>query len=342
MRFERASGILLHPTSLPGPYGIGDLGPGAHRWLEFLAACGCKYWQILPLGPTGYGDSPYQCFSAFAGNPYLISPDALAQDDLLSAQDLEDLPDFPASQVDFGAVIPWKLSLLDRAFAIFERSADPSSAPRIHSIPRKARRLAGRLCPVHGAQGGAWRRVLDILGAPLEGAPPGSAGAGAPGAGRAYPPPAISASLPSSANGKTCTPMPASWASRSSEISRSSSPTTAQMYGRNPDLFFLDKNGRPSVVAGVPPDYFSPTGQLWGNPLYRWRVHKARWLSWWLERIAGRPGNGRYHPLGPLPRLCGVLGSARQSQNRRERALGARPRAGISSRRCRTRWASCP
>ena len=108
-KFERSSGILLHPTSLPGTYGIGDLGTQAFRWVDFLAEAGCELWQILPLGPTGYGDSPYQCFSAFAGNPYLVSPDALLEEDLLQVDDLVDLPDFPTNRVDYGWVITWKL-----------------------------------------------------------------------------------------------------------------------------------------------------------------------------------------------------------------------------------------
>ena len=123
MKFDRASGILLHPTSLPGAYGIGDIGPDAHRWLDFLANSGCSLWQILPLGPTGYGDSPYQCFSAFAGNPYLISPDALLTDGLLFPDDLADFPAFPADRVDFGTLIPWKLALLDRAYQRFKEHA---------------------------------------------------------------------------------------------------------------------------------------------------------------------------------------------------------------------------
>ncbi|MDH5508449.1 MAG: 4-alpha-glucanotransferase, partial [Anaerolineae bacterium] len=119
MKFERSSGILLHPTSLSGPYGIGDLGPQAYRWVDFLSETGCKWWQLLPLGPTGYGDSPYQCFSAFAGNPYLISPAFLLQDGLIIAGDLDDLPAFPDDHVDFGEFIPWKTALLDRAFSRF-------------------------------------------------------------------------------------------------------------------------------------------------------------------------------------------------------------------------------
>jgi 4-alpha-glucanotransferase len=124
MEFERASGVLLHPTSLPGPYGIGDLGPSAFWFIDWLADSGCKIWQILPLGPTGYGDSPYQCFSAFAGNPYLISPDFLLRDDLLHPDDLVETPNFLDESVDYGRIIPWKLNLLERAFIHFR------SAPR--------------------------------------------------------------------------------------------------------------------------------------------------------------------------------------------------------------------
>jgi len=119
MKHKRSSGILLHPTSLPGAYGIGDIGPQAYAWIDFLAKAGCSLWQVLPLGPTGYGDSPYQCFSAFAGNPYLISPQALLDEDLVHPDDLVEAPIFPIEQVDFGALIPWKLSLLDRSYLRF-------------------------------------------------------------------------------------------------------------------------------------------------------------------------------------------------------------------------------
>src|SRR5262250_3095998 len=114
MRFPRCSGILLHPTSLPGRYGIGDLGNEAYRFVDFLVAAQQSLWQILPLGPTGYGDSPYQCLSAFAGNPLLISPDLLVTDGLLTPEEVRDVPSFPAEQVAFGAVIPCKHELLAR------------------------------------------------------------------------------------------------------------------------------------------------------------------------------------------------------------------------------------
>ncbi|NJC95389.1 MAG: hypothetical protein FIB03_03455 [Anaerolineae bacterium] len=124
MKFNRSGGILLHPTSLPGPYGIGDLGPQAYRFVDWLASTGCKLWQTLPLGPTGYGDSPYQCFSAFAGNPYLISFDGLIEDGLLMQDDFADMPDFDASRVDFGLLIPWKLEILQKAFSRFQSASD--------------------------------------------------------------------------------------------------------------------------------------------------------------------------------------------------------------------------
>ena len=119
MKFKRASGILLHPTSLLGPYGVGDLGPVAYRWLDWLAGTGCKLWQVLPLGPTGYGDSPYQCFSAFAGNPYLVSPELLLEEGLLTQDDLSDMPVWDDRKVDFGRLYLWKPALLEKAFQRF-------------------------------------------------------------------------------------------------------------------------------------------------------------------------------------------------------------------------------
>src|SRR5271166_5292214 len=122
MSFPRSCGILLHPTSLPGAYGIGELGPEAHRFADFLRDAGQHIWQVLPLGPTGYGDSPYQCFSAFAGNPLLISLEVLAERGYLDARDLNEKPELPADTVDFGAVIAWKVPLLRKAFQAFQRS----------------------------------------------------------------------------------------------------------------------------------------------------------------------------------------------------------------------------
>src|SRR5437764_9456821 len=120
MKFKRSSGILLHPTSLPGRFGIGDLGGEAYKFADWLAAAGQTYWQIMPLGPTGYGDSPYSSFSAFAGNTNLVSPEKLVEDGLLAEVDIEPAPDLPAERVDYGKVIKYKRALLEKAFQNFK------------------------------------------------------------------------------------------------------------------------------------------------------------------------------------------------------------------------------
>src|SRR3989304_2695676 len=134
LAFPRQSGLLLHPTSLPGRFGIGDLGEGAYRCADFLAGARQPLWQMLPLGPTGYGDSPYQCLSAFAGNPMLISLDALVRDHLLDAAALADVPSFAENIVDFAAVAAFKKPLLRRSFELFERRADSGSKDQFGSF----------------------------------------------------------------------------------------------------------------------------------------------------------------------------------------------------------------
>src|ERR671927_428290 len=124
MNFPRASGVLLHPTSLPGSFGIGDLGPEAYKFVDFLSEAGQSLWQVLPLGPTGYGDSPYQCFSAFAGNTLLVSPDRLAADGLLSKSDIANPPQFSDERVKFGRAIEYKNGLLRKAFESFRHTTD--------------------------------------------------------------------------------------------------------------------------------------------------------------------------------------------------------------------------
>src|SRR3954467_7076152 len=126
MAFPRSSGIQLHPTSLGGNDGIGDLGPEARAFADFLASAGQTIWQVLPLGPTGYGDSPYQCFSALAGNPLLISLELLSHDGLLDAGTGDAPPSFPATEVDFAQVIPWKLARLEAASRKFRKNAGPT------------------------------------------------------------------------------------------------------------------------------------------------------------------------------------------------------------------------
>ena len=137
MEMKRSAGVILHPTSLAGPYGIGDIGPEAFSWVDFLADSGVGLWQVLPLGPTGYGDSPYQCFSAFAGNPYLISPDSLLTEDLIHSDDIVEQPTFPIGKVDYGTVIPWKLGVLDRAYIRFIHSLISSSTNMVDIFRRR-------------------------------------------------------------------------------------------------------------------------------------------------------------------------------------------------------------
>lgn len=281
--FSRSGGILLHPTSLPGAYGIGDLGPQAYRFVDWLASTGCKLWQVLPLGPTGYGDSPYQCFSAFAGNPYLISFDALIEDGLLTPDDFVEMPSFSASQVDYGQLIPWKLDLLQRAFSRL------SSAPEDFGAEFNAFRTGNAswlddyalfmsLKEANG--GGAWSDWAESL--------------------RKRTPFALEAArrdhsesilrysfyqflffrqwnkLRAYANEKDIKII--------GDIPIFIAYDSADAWA-HPELFFLGEDSLPTVVAGVPPDYFSATGQLWGNPLYRWDVHKKSGYAWWLERF---------------------------------------------------------
>ena len=153
MRMNRLSGILLHPTSLPGPYGIGDLGPTALDFIERLAEAGQRIWQVLPLGPTGFGDSPYASFSSFAGNELLISPDLLAEEGLLERRYLRAAPAFPSSRVDYGSVIPWKRNLLDSAASAFLAGASPERRAGFELLQIRRRILASALFALPGDKG---------------------------------------------------------------------------------------------------------------------------------------------------------------------------------------------
>ena len=265
MTFPRAAGILLHPTSLPGPNGVGEFGGEAHRFIEFLSAAGMRIWQMLPLGPTGYGDSPYQCFSAFAGNPLLIHVDGAHGD-------------FPAHSVDFGPVIAHKKAVLRKAmarlvpddqyrtfveaqgwwledYALFMAlkeahggvswtSWDPAAARRDPMALSEWRvRLAGtiehhrREQYVFFGQYHALKRACNARGIDVMG------------------------------------DLPIYVAHDSADV------------WANPGQFMLDERGHPTVQAGVPPDYFSATGQLWGNPLYDWDAMQADGFAWWIRRM---------------------------------------------------------
>ncbi len=250
----RTSGIILHPTSLPGPNGIGELGPAAYAFADWLHAAGQRLWQVLPLGPTGYGESPYQLFSAFAGNPLLIHLDGAGD------------AGFPEDTVDFQAVIPRKQALLREAFARFS----PGAAYRAF-VEQEASWLEpyARFMALKDQHGGAswteWRR----------GAVPS--------------PEAVAYhQFLQYEFFRQWTALRQYCAARGirimGDIPIYVAHDSADVWA-NPELFRLDDVGRPTAVAGVPPDYFSATGQLWGNPVYRWDRMAAEGYSWWIHRM---------------------------------------------------------
>jgi len=280
---QRSSGILLHPTSLPGPYGIGDLGPQAYQWIDFLAETGTGLWQVLPLGPTGFGDSPYQTFSAFAGNHFLISPDKLLAEGWLHENDLVTLPAFNPDSVDYGDVIYWKQDLLHKSYEQFRYSG------------KKHHKEAG-LFYNHQA---AWLDDYALFMALKEfhGGKPWSAW---PAQYRDRIPEALEAfkeNHPYAVQRQKF--FQYLFFKQWLDLREYANQRGIQIIGDIPifiahdsadawsqrDLLYLDDTGNPTVVAGVPPDYFSETGQLWGNPLYRWDIHARDGYSWWMDRL---------------------------------------------------------
>jgi 4-alpha-glucanotransferase len=282
--FPRSSGILLHPTSLPGPDGIGDLGDAAFGFVDWLEKTGQSLWQILPLGPTSFGDSPYQTLSAFAGNPLLISLDRLVRDGWLAPADLQRRPDFPADRVDFGAVINWKTTMLARAWTVFQERAG-----RRHQAEFAAwcadqegwlDDFALFMALKQDNAGAAWTDWEPGLAARAE--------------------PSLAAARERLA-GSLAEHRFRQWLffTQWQELKAFAAARGIRFIGDIPifvaqdssdvwahrDLFQLDRAGRPTSVAGVPPDYFSDTGQLWGNPLYDWERLRQTDYAWWLQRI---------------------------------------------------------
>ena len=284
MRFPRSSGILLHPTSLPGRYGIGDLGAEARRFADFLHSAGQRIWQVLPLNPTGFGDSPYQSFSAFAGNPLLISLEELRDRGYLSACDLEGTPDFPERAVEFSRVIPFRTGLLRKAAVYFFAHAEAEDRAQFERFCREnsawlddfAMFMAAK--EAHGLRAwtewepglahrdprplDAWR---DRLGREIE------------------------------VHRYWQFEFDRQWRALKTYCGERGirmmgdlpiyvAHDSADVWS-HPELFHLDPSGRPTKQAGVPPDYFSATGQLWGNPIYRWERMRESGFPWWTERF---------------------------------------------------------
>ncbi len=284
MSYERQAGILLHPTSLSGPDGIGDLGPAAYQWIDSIKKAGFSLWQVLPLGPTGYGDSPYQCFSAFAGNPFLISPVMLLDEGLLHRSDLANRPHLPADHVDYGKTIEWKNILLQTAYSRFCHIHPPLMTDEFNEFQQMEKKWLEDFClfmAIKEHMGGkAWNEWPKEL--------------------RKRNPATLAEFSHLHAEDIQYHQFRQFLFSRQwnqlhsyvhdvgikiiGDIPLFVAYDSADVWA-NPELFYLDPDGDPQFVAGVPPDYFSATGQLWGNPLYKWEYHRQTGYSWWIDRI---------------------------------------------------------
>jgi 4-alpha-glucanotransferase len=279
----RASGILLHVTSLPSPYGIGDMGPSAFSWVDRLAEAGQHWWQVLPLGPTGFGNSPYQSPSSFAGNTLIISPERLVEDGLLRADDCAGAS-FPAGEIDFEAVTRFKERLLDLAWANFRAGARPDLQPAFDKVRQD-----------HAF----WLDDFALFMA-LKARYNGAAYQDWPPELVRRNPAALAAARKELAEALENVRFRQFVAARQWRTLREYahargirllgdlpifvSPDSADVWA-HPEFFLLDANCRPRVVAGVPPDYFSPQGQLWGNPLYDWDALRRTGYRWWVARL---------------------------------------------------------
>lgn len=288
MRFARSSGILMHPTSLPSQHGVGDLGQTAYDFLDFMAETKQTIWQVLPLGPTGYGDSPYQCFSAFAGNPLLINLPKLVEQGFLSHDDIvETQVDFDDYRVNYGPVIDYKTERLHHAHANFkndnyDRTAfEAFVAEQAYWLEDYALFMALKL----SNGGGSWTDWdMDLIQRKPEALEVASTRL----ADEIHYQKFIQwlffqqwADLRNAAQARGIQIM--------GDIPIFVAHDSADAWA-NPSLFYLEDNGQPSLVAGVPPDYFSATGQRWGNPLYRWDVMEANGFAWWISRIRAMLG----------------------------------------------------
>jgi 4-alpha-glucanotransferase len=267
---------------LPGGHGIGDLGPAAYAFVDQLAGARQQYWQVLPLGPTGYGDSPYQSFSAFAGNPLLIDLTRLVRQGWLPEEDLKDAPT-NGGAVDYGWVVSFKQNMLRRAYSGFKDHAEQADRDRLAVFTRDATWLGdyGLFAALKDAHGGAsWNTWEEAL---VTRVPEALTEA------RRLHQDAIGyyqfiqwlfaeqwQALKAYANEKGVRII--------GDIPIFVAFDSADAWA-NPHLFYFDSSCSPTVVAGVPPDYFSETGQLWGNPLYRWDGMKKRGYAWWIARM---------------------------------------------------------
>ncbi len=283
---ERSAGIILHPSALPNNYGIGNFGISAYRFVDTLRECGFKLWQVCPLGPTGYGDSPYQCFSAFAGNPYYIDWVPLIEEGLIKKNDLDCLLNLPHCHVDYASIYQLFWPLIKKTFCNFKQrlsESQPLSYDLVEFYNSNAdwiydycnfRSLKDRFNQASRCE---WPENFRIKSKILNSVNAGFISEEAELHGftqflffnqfhmlKKY----------ANSNGvKIIGDIPIFVAIDSADV------------WANPDLFKINKSGYADKVAGVPPDYFSKEGQLWGNPLFNWKVHEKENFNWWLNRL---------------------------------------------------------
>jgi 4-alpha-glucanotransferase len=280
---SRHAGLLLHPTSLPSRYGIGDLGDELLEMLDWAKAAGFTIWQTLPLNPPGFGNSPYGCLSSFAGNPLLISPQLLLQDELLPPNALDDVPSFDENVVDFNAVTEFKNALLRKSYLHFidnaraEHRADLAKFSREHIWLSEWGLYAALKERNEGRQWSAWDRPLATR----------------------QPEALAAAERELAPEIRFHNYVQWLFFRQWSAVREAAEARGIRIMGdvpiyvacdsadvwANRELFQLDADGEPTVVAGVPPDYFSETGQRWGNPLYRWDLLRQEHYRWWVARI---------------------------------------------------------
>lgn len=281
MRLPRASGILLHVTSLPGRFGIGDLGPSSDRFMDAMVETGQTWWQMLPLGPTGFGNSPYQSQSSHAGNPLLISPERLVEDGWLRSSDLDDYPELPEGQVDFDAVREAKEALFRRAYRECKGDPPEFAAFRARESPwlddfglYMALKAAHDGKPWNDWEPGLVRREPAAMKSAL----------------REHAEAVREIQFVQFLFDQQWNRLRGFGKARNirlvGDLPIFVSGDSSDVWAR-PDLFDLDEHNKPNAVAGVPPDYFSEDGQLWGNPLYCWSAHQEEHFAWWIARMKG-------------------------------------------------------
>ena len=266
MKIGRGSGILLHVTSLPGKFGIGDLGPESRRFVDFLSEAKQKLWCVLPLTPTGAESSPYQCSSAFAGNPLLISPELLVDHGYIARKELRNAPRFPSSHVEFSEVRRYKAVLLENAFRSFSAHTDYRTFERKYAWWLDS---YASFMSLREANDGACWTDFD----PRKTAPPDRI--------RYHKFVQYEFFRQWHELRKYCAKQKIAIMG---DLPFYLEHDSADVWS-NPQLFNLQKSGLPRTVGGVPPDYFSKNGQLWGTPTYRWDRIEQSGFQWWINRL---------------------------------------------------------